>query len=101
MAVNTSKPEVEIIKHWTDNPAVIIASNRGMANVIHAQIEADLEAGLITRDEWLVLMEKLMDGLAGAGELVKKHGPVRTTQMPGRNEPCWCKSSKKYKNCCG
>jgi preprotein translocase subunit SecA len=27
--------------------------------------------------------------------------PVRTTQKPGRNDPCPCGSGKKYKKCCG
>lgn len=25
--------------------------------------------------------------------------PARSRPKPGRNEPCWCKSGKKYKNC--
>jgi preprotein translocase subunit SecA len=29
-----------------------------------------------------------------------KPQPIRNrTQRPGRNEPCWCGSGKKYKNC--
>ncbi len=28
--------------------------------------------------------------------------PSRTvTWPPGRNEPCWCGSGRKYKKCCG
>jgi len=27
--------------------------------------------------------------------------PVRVERVPGRNEPCWCGSGKKYKNCHG
>jgi hypothetical protein len=28
--------------------------------------------------------------------------PTRgTTWPPGRNEPCWCGSGRKYKKCCG
>jgi len=23
------------------------------------------------------------------------------TPVPGRNEPCWCGSARKYKKCCG
>ena len=29
---------------------------------------------------------------------VKKE-PVRRAARPGRNEPCWCGSEKKYKKC--
>jgi hypothetical protein len=25
--------------------------------------------------------------------------PVRAAKRPGRNEPCWCGSGKKYKKC--
>ena len=25
--------------------------------------------------------------------------PVRVKKMPGRNDPCWCGSGKKYKQC--
>ncbi|HZK29257.1 MAG TPA: SEC-C metal-binding domain-containing protein, partial [Clostridia bacterium] len=28
-----------------------------------------------------------------------KQDPVKKKHMPGRNEPCWCGSGKKYKNC--
>ena len=27
--------------------------------------------------------------------------PKFTEQKIGRNEPCYCKSGKKYKHCCG
>ncbi len=27
------------------------------------------------------------------------HAPVTTEKKPGRNEPCWCGSGKKYKKC--
>jgi preprotein translocase subunit SecA len=27
--------------------------------------------------------------------------PVRVEKTPGRNEPCWCGSGKKYKLCHG
>jgi uncharacterized protein YecA (UPF0149 family) len=26
-------------------------------------------------------------------------GAARSRQLPGRNEPCWCGSGKKYKQC--
>jgi preprotein translocase subunit SecA len=38
------------------------------------------------------------DGQAGEGE--EKPRPVRVQKKPGRNEPCWCGSGKKYKKCC-
>jgi len=30
-----------------------------------------------------------------------KHEPIRVEKTPGRNEPCYCGSGKKYKNCHG
>lgn len=33
--------------------------------------------------------------------LWKKPDPVCVVQKPGRNDPCPCKSGKKYKKCCG
>ncbi|MFQ5578440.1 MAG: SEC-C metal-binding domain-containing protein, partial [Anaerolineae bacterium] len=29
----------------------------------------------------------------------KSKGPIRVEKRPGRNEPCWCGSGKKYKHC--
>ena len=31
----------------------------------------------------------------------KLHTPVKAEQLPGRNDPCYCGSGKKYKNCHG
>jgi preprotein translocase subunit SecA len=39
------------------------------------------------------------EGQPGAGEGDEKPRPVRVQQKPGRNEPCWCQSGKKYKKC--
>ncbi len=36
------------------------------------------------------------DGRDGEEE---KPRPIRLQKKPGRNEPCWCKSGKKYKKC--
>jgi preprotein translocase subunit SecA len=37
------------------------------------------------------------DGAARGEE--EKPRPVRAQKKPGRNEPCWCRSGKKYKKC--
>lgn len=37
-------------------------------------------------------------------EIVKKADqvePIRTDSTPGRNDPCPCRSGRKYKKCCG
>jgi preprotein translocase subunit SecA len=38
------------------------------------------------------------NGAGGNGE-EEKPQPVRVEKKPGRNEPCWCNSGKKYKKC--
>jgi preprotein translocase subunit SecA len=35
----------------------------------------------------------------GANAADKVPQPVRAIKRPGRNDPCWCGSGKKYKNC--
>jgi preprotein translocase subunit SecA len=35
------------------------------------------------------------------GEPSAPKGPVLASKKPGRNEPCWCGSGKKYKKCHG
>lgn len=42
-------------------------------------------------------------GDAGTRErFVRRHPPELTVEWPpGRNEPCWCGSVRKYKKCCG
>jgi len=32
-------------------------------------------------------------------QIAKTEAPARPGRKLGRNEPCWCKSGKKYKNC--
>ncbi|MFN8373147.1 MAG: SEC-C metal-binding domain-containing protein, partial [Anaerolineae bacterium] len=38
-------------------------------------------------------------GGGGAAAAPAKAEPVRAQNRPGRNDPCWCGSGKKYKNC--
>jgi len=37
----------------------------------------------------------------GASEAPQAQQPVRVEKTPGRNDPCWCGSGKKYKKCHG
>jgi preprotein translocase subunit SecA len=41
------------------------------------------------------------DIVSEAAAAVEKARPVRTGPKVGRNDPCPCKSGKKYKHCCG
>jgi len=36
-----------------------------------------------------------------SGEWLYLDGAVQTEPKPGRNDPCWCGSGRKYKKCCG
>jgi preprotein translocase subunit SecA len=36
---------------------------------------------------------------ATGGPPPERQEPVTKKQLPGRNDPCWCGSGKKYKNC--
>ncbi|HEY89151.1 MAG TPA: hypothetical protein G4N98_05385 [Thermoflexia bacterium] len=38
---------------------------------------------------------------ASAGDVpsIEKSRPHTSKKLPGRNDPCWCGSGKKYKNC--
>lgn len=61
--------------------------------------EADLE------DEEFDNEDELRDDLPSwddkLDELGEVPGPIRTEPKPGRNDPCFCGSGKKYKKCCG
>ena len=39
------------------------------------------------------------NGAGGGNGEEEKPQPVRVEKKPGRNEPCWCSSGKKYKKC--
>jgi len=39
--------------------------------------------------------------LKESGEWFYLDGIVRNEPNPGRNDPCWCGSGRKYKKCCG
>ena len=38
-------------------------------------------------------------GVGGSAPTPAPQQPVRRQHLPGRNDPCWCGSGKKYKNC--
>src|SRR5262249_28656128 len=44
---------------------------------------------------------KESDVVSEAADAVSKAKPVRSGPKVGRNDPCPCKSGKKYKQCCG
>ncbi|TCC22643.1 SEC-C domain-containing protein [Kribbella speibonae] len=53
-----------------------------------------------------IFMDRVMAIRAGSGDGLPpggldSGGPVEVRWPPGRNQPCWCGSEKKYKRCCG
>lgn len=40
-----------------------------------------------------------LDELGEESEVPVSGRPVRVVPRPGRNEPCWCGSKRKYKKC--
>lgn len=41
------------------------------------------------------------EDVADVEKLLNPPKPVEASVIPGRNEPCFCGSGKKYKKCCG
>ncbi|TAM38566.1 MAG: zinc chelation protein SecC, partial [Burkholderiaceae bacterium] len=74
----------------TGPPALCIFSEDGPPTVSEARVDAFGDA------LWSVY--DLFDLWRSIGPRVES---VRNAAMPGRNEPCWCGSGKKYKKCHG
>jgi preprotein translocase subunit SecA len=45
--------------------------------------------------------KKASDMVKEATEAMAKAKPIRSGPKVGRNDPCPCRSGKKYKHCCG
>ena len=78
--------------------------NRGERAYQHGAIqlvgdEAEEMRRIQDRKERLTI--EIMQPLLGIGEPISKQEPVRKISRPGRNDPCYCGSGKKYKKCCG
>jgi preprotein translocase subunit SecA len=61
-------------------------------DIIHAIFRAQVVAAPQPRQ-----MRAIHPSSAGDGDGARK--PVRREKRPGRNDPCWCGSGKKYKHC--
>jgi preprotein translocase subunit SecA len=61
-------------------------------DIIHAIFRAQVVAAPQPRQ-----MRAVHPSSGGDGDGAQK--PVRREKRPGRNDPCWCGSSKKYKHC--
>jgi uncharacterized protein YecA (UPF0149 family) len=54
----------------------------------------------IQRFEILLTKRTVMGILQSIANLLKPAEDTVPAKLPGRNEPCWCGSGKKYKKCC-
>ena len=51
---------------------------------------------------WTKFAPGMHSDLVNVVDAWKKYGHLeRRPQKPGRNDPCWCGSGRKYKKCCG
>lgn len=64
--------------------------------VMKAEIENNLEREEVIQGQTTAHQPK-----EGDEEKQAKKKPVRKAVDIGRNDPCYCGSGKKYKNCCG
>lgn len=58
------------------------------------------DPGLPPHPSWAVPVDRFMKSFKGDVILVPKGNRPFGLKLE-RNEPCWCKSGKKHKNCCG
>jgi len=50
---------------------------------------------------WTKFAPGMYSDVNGMVEAWEKYGHLeRRPQKPGRNDPCWCGSGRKYKKCC-
>lgn len=73
-----------------------VNDNRQSMKSQNSDSEENMTAGVKTAD-----FSKMMSGNQSntAAPPAKKTQPIKKKFIPGRNEPCWCGSGKKYKNC--
>jgi preprotein translocase subunit SecA len=76
-----------------------IQLERQMEEQQHMEHEQDIETPLTEAIDHASFIHNEMSTLAPEPEPTLQ--PVRTAQTPGRNDPCYCGSGKKFKSCHG
>lgn len=66
-----------------------------MGAIQHDIIHAIYRAQLVTAPQ--ARQMQAMHPSSGNGDSIRR--PIRSEKRPGRNDPCWCGSGKKYKHC--
>lgn len=81
----------------------LVAVHADAGNLVDNVRRNQLESGEIeAEDPQAQTKAKRQDWQAPEEEApVVKQKPIVVQKMPGRNEPCWCGSGKKYKSCHG
>ncbi len=69
-----------------------------MQGEIRAQAAYQLLTAQVNVRQPMPVRQRPLQMLHG-GAAEKKPEPVRVENKPGRNDPCWCGSGKKYKHC--
>ncbi|MCB9456755.1 MAG: preprotein translocase subunit SecA [Anaerolineaceae bacterium] len=69
-----------------------------MQGEIRAQAAYQLLTAQVNIRQPMPVRQRPLQMLHG-GAAEKKPEPVRVQNKPGRNDPCWCGSGKKYKHC--
>ena len=69
-----------------------------MQGEIRAQAAYQLLTAQVNVRQPMPVRQRPLQMLHG-GAAEKKPEPVRVQNKPGRNDPCWCGSGKKYKHC--
>ena len=90
----------------TGGGRVTYSGGTGMPAGAQAIAAAAAEAGAVGAPG-MIGMPGVMPGVPGGGVPVQEQAPPAVVQRrveepePGRNDPCWCGSGKKYKKCHG
>ncbi len=66
------------------------------------KVDNDIATFLLKAEvRYNVERKQTLTGTANDGKTKEKNIPKKVAKKPGRNEPCFCGSGKKYKVCCG
>ncbi len=72
---------------------------QGMLEQIRAQAAYQLLTTQVNVQQPIPVRRQQMQTVRAGGAGESKPEPVRVANKLGRNDPCWCGSGKKYKNC--
>jgi len=71
---------------------------------VHTQARAEAILAMCDRHGWQVIVGVEPDkdeDVSDVERLLHPPEPIKAAPMAGRNDPCPCRSGRKYKKCCG